>query len=282
MVVLGIIHAIAAIVVTAALFHGAEVLRFLVPANGLLLRFRPLLDALVLAVQQQELPSLEEVWEQVKARRDAKQGHQWEDDGDRLQVLHQEHQSEEADLKDGVHVDAPLLHVLGVAVLGVLGWLLEEEEEAIPELDVGQAGETHEEEHSVQDWQREELEDVEDQERQPDHEVGEEHGEAGLLYLEEVAVTVLVGQGIQVDDAWNGGGHQPWQSQQAVDEVEESIETQIVVVRFSVLQVVALVVDEMPRDAVVEVAKHEGKDGRSGRHDGNPVLSVEVAKVNQP
>eukprot|EP00525_Craspedostauros_australis_P013304 CAMPEP_0198114952 /NCGR_PEP_ID=MMETSP1442-20131203/6181_1 /TAXON_ID= /ORGANISM="Craspedostauros australis, Strain CCMP3328" /LENGTH=123 /DNA_ID=CAMNT_0043772363 /DNA_START=95 /DNA_END=463 /DNA_ORIENTATION=+ len=89
----------------AAALHGAEALRFLVHADGFLSRLSPLLDALVLAVQQQELPSLKEAWEQVKARRDAKQGHQWEDDGDRLQVLHQEHQSEEADLKDGVHVD---------------------------------------------------------------------------------------------------------------------------------------------------------------------------------
>ena len=110
--------------------------------------------------------------------------------------------------------------------------------------------------------------------------MGEEHCKTSLLHTDEVAMTVLVSQGVQVDDARNSSSNQPRESQQAVDAVEKSIEAKIIVVGFSMGQLVVLVIDQMPSDSIVQVAEQETHDGRSSSSKWSP--GRYIAKVNKP
>ena len=83
----------------------------------------------------------------------------------------------------------------------------------------------------------------------------EQHRQPSLLHTDKLAILILLGQCIEVDDARHCGGHEPRQTQHSVDEVEDSVQHEIVVVCLTVLQLVVLVVDEMPRDTVVQVAQ---------------------------
>ena len=84
-----------------------------------------------------------------------------------------------------------------------------------------------------------------------------------LLDLDEVSILVLVGERAEMDHAGDSGGDQPWETHQTIDQVEESTETEIVVICFTVLEFVTLVSNEMPGDSIIEVDKKETKNGRS-------------------
>mmetsp|Transcript_13254 Transcript_13254/g.32356 ORF Transcript_13254/g.32356 Transcript_13254/m.32356 type:complete len:117 (+) Transcript_13254:789-1139(+) len=95
-------------------------------------------------------------------------------------------------------------------------------------------------------------------------------------------MAVRLGETLQVDDAWNGRGDQPWESQHTIDQVEAARKQKIVVVRLSVLELVRLVVDKMPCDSIVQVAEQEGEDSRTGGGEDCPAFSIEVGEVNKP
>ena len=179
-------------------------------------------------------------------------------------------------------MDALLVHVLGEDSLGVSRWLLEPEQESVPELNVGKRRKTHKEEHAVEDGKRKELEHIERQDTKSDQQVGKEHGQASLLDRDESAILILVSQSIQMDNTGDSGSDQPGKTQDSIDAVEESVEHEIVVVGFSVLQLVTLVVDQVPGDTVIKEAKQESKNGGESSKDDHPSLSVEVAKVRNP
>ena len=174
--------------------------------------------------------------------------------------------------------------VLGVDGIRVEARLAEPQKKAAPELDPRQSGVTHEQEDSVDDRERNKLQNTQSKDRERHEKVGEKHGlQTGLLDFDELAVLVLLGDTIGVvDAAGHSGGNGPWETKHSVDEVEATTQKKIVVVGISVLQLVALVVDQMPSSSIIEVDEHKGEEGRSGRGDNHPTLSVQVSQVGKP
>ena len=83
-----------------------------------------------------------------------------------------------------------------------------------------------------------------------------------------------------MNDAWNSCCNQPRKSHQTIDAVEDSTEAKVIVVGFSVRELVVLVVKQVPCDAIVKVAKEEGHDSRSCCSKGCPGGDTE--KINKP
>ena len=198
------------------------------------------------------------------------------------EVLDGEDQSKEEDLQDRVKVHTGLGHVLGEGRLGVLAWLLKEEQEAIPELHSRKRRQSHEQKDTVQDRHRKQLQHSENQKRQSDHQMGKEEGQASLLDRCDLAVTVLLGECVEVDDARHRCGNQPRKSKHSVDQVENSIQAEIVVVCLAVLQVIVGVIDQVPGDAIIKEDQEKAEEGGACRHNRNPALAVHVREVNKP
>ena len=74
--------------------------------------------------------------------------------------------------------------------------------------------------------------------------------QTGLLDRDKFAILVFFGEGMQVDDAGDSSSNQPRQSQDTVDAVEDTNKDEIIVVSLSVLELVALVVYQVPCDTV--------------------------------
>jgi hypothetical protein len=85
-----------------------------------------------------------------------------------------------------------------------------------------------------------------------------------------------------VDNAGHCRRHEPWESQQPVDKVEDSTQKEIVVVGFAVLQLVTLVIDKVPGDAVVQEDQEEGQEGWSGCEKHYPSFAAKVRHVDKP
>ena len=138
------------------------------------------------------------------------------------------------------------LHVLREGFLGVLFSLHEEHEEALEELVGSQTGQTHEQEHAVQNGHRNELQHIQRKECHQDQEMDTQVGQSGLLDTDNLAVNALLGQGIQVVQTAHSGSDQPRKTQQGVDGNHQGNENGIPVVRLAVRQLVAGMVDQMP------------------------------------
>lgn len=93
---------------------------------------------------------------------------------------------------------------------------------------------------------------------------------------------VSLSQSLKVDDAWDSGSNQPRKSKESFDHVEEATEHQVIVVGFTMFQVVGLVVDKVPCDAIVEIQEKECTNVRSSSHEDDPRLSIEVSKISKP
>ena len=226
---------------------------------------QPCLDFKVVTIQQVQFPSLKESRQKEQTGGDTQQCHEGENNGNGRQVLHQKDQAEEEQLKDSVQVNLAPFNTSVEDSVWVKTGLLEPKQDAVPELHGGQSGETHEQKHTVQDWQRQQLEQLQDQQRKTNHQVGKEQGQTSFLHINNFAILVLVGQTVEMDDTRNSGGDQPGKTKDTIDKVEESIQAKIVVVGFTVLEFVVRMVDQVPCDTVIEEAKQEGKDGRSSR-----------------
>ena len=148
-------------------------------------------------------------------------------------------------------MDLAPLNVCGVVILGVLAGLHKEVQESLVELQTGQRRETHEQEDSVQHRHGEQLQQVKEKQRQTHEEMRKEASQASFLHVNKLSILVFLGEGVQVDDARNGSADQPGEAEQSIHAVENTKETQIVVVRFTVLQVVTLVVHQVPGNSVV-------------------------------
>jgi hypothetical protein len=256
--------------------------RHVVFGIGAFLDGDPFGNVFFISVQEEELPTLHESGEYIHSSRDTEKSHEGKDDGNRLGILDSKDAHEETDLQKGVEVDSAGRYVFGVRSLGVLGRLLEEQQETVPELDSGHGGKTHKEEDSKQHWQRNLLDGGQKEERESDQTMTDQVCETGFLYLDDLSGGILVGQVVQVDNAGNSGGNQPRKSEQTVDHVGKSIQQEVPVVRVSVLQVVAGVVDQVPRDTVIEVKEDKGKRGRTGSRKDSPRLSVQITHLGKP
>ena len=242
----------------------------------------PGLDFKVITVQQVQFPALKESGQKEQTAGDTQQGHEGKDNGNGRQVLHQKDQAEKEQLKDSVQVNLALFNESDKDSVWVQAWLLEPQQDSVPELHGRQSGKTHKQKHTVQDWQGQQLEQLQDQQGKTNHQVGKEKSQTSFLHINNVAILVLVGQTVEMDNARNRGGDQPWKTKDTIDKVKHSVQAQIIVVRFPMLELVVGVVDQMPCDTVVKEAKQEGKDGRSSSDNGHPSLSSQVGKVDEP
>jgi len=234
----------------------------------------PLLNLVLFSIQKSQFPALEEHGQQKETGWDTEEGHEGEGNRDLLDIHDNKHSTEEDNLDDGVLVDLVPVHVLGELGLRVAAWLLEKEEETVPEFNSRKGGETHEKEDSIEDRKRQELQGIQEEHAKTKEEVGEEHGQSCFLDADDVAVAIFVGKGAQVDHAWNSCGNQPRKSQQSIDAVENTVEEKIVVVGFTVAQLVVLVVDQVPSDTVIQVAQKESHDSRSGGSKRSPCWNI--------
>ena len=249
---------------------------------GMALLVNPCLDFKVITIQQAQFPTFKESRQEEQTSRDTQQGHEGENNGNGRHVLHQKDQSEKEDLKDGVQVHLGLFHVPVEDRVGVSAGLLQPKQDAVPELHGGQGRETHKQEHTVQDRHGQQLKKFQNKQGQSNHQVRKEQGQTSLLHVNNVTILVLVSQTVKMDNARKRGGDQPGKTKDTIDKVEQTIQAEIVVVSFTVLQFVVGVVDQMPCDTVVEEAKQEGKDGRTSSNNGYPSLAVQVRKVDKP
>lgn len=176
----------------------------------LFLEFNPFVDFAIRAVQQQELPSFKKFRQEKETHWDTQERHQRESNSDWLEVLHKEDQSKRHHFQHGVTMNPALLHVLGVVSLWVDTGLLEEEQESVPELNAAQTGKTHEQEYSVQDGQRQEFQRGQKEHDQSQQEMSKQSRQSCFLRVTNVAILVLFGQCIHVNNARDGSSHQPW------------------------------------------------------------------------
>ena len=201
-----------------------------------MLGLNPSLDHIILSIQQGQLPSREKLRKEEEAGRNTEEGHERKDNGDGWDIHNTKNTNEENHLEQSVLVDASLLHVLGVDSLRISARLLEEQEESVPEFNSRKRGETHEKEDSIKDWYWQQLQGSQEKHGQSQQKVREEHGQSGFLDIQNVAVAILVSKGAQVNDAWDRGGNQPRKTQQSIDAVEDTRQTKIIIVSFTVFK----------------------------------------------
>ena len=201
---------------------------------------------------------------------------------DLLVVLDKENQTKEEHLDQGVLVDTGCLHPFSEWVGRILGWLLEEHEESLPELNLRQGAETHEQEDTIQDREWDELQYTCDSNGNTNQQVTSQHGQTGLLDTQNVTILVSFSKSIQVNDTRDSRGNKPWKAKESIDDLEGSIDHKIIVVCFTMFQLVVLVADQVPCDTIIKVNQDEAQEGRSSSHDRNPSLSIQVTKVSNP
>jgi hypothetical protein len=85
-----------------------------------------------------------------------------------------------------------------------------------------------------------------------------------------------------MDEAGHGCCDDPWQSQQSVDTVADSVEKEVIVVGLAVLQLVTLVVDKMPGNTVVQVAQEKGQEGWTSSNQSHVALAFQVEQIHKP
>mmetsp|Transcript_38944 Transcript_38944/g.54843 ORF Transcript_38944/g.54843 Transcript_38944/m.54843 type:complete len:255 (+) Transcript_38944:712-1476(+) len=83
-------------------------------------------------------------------------------------------------------------------------------------------------------------------------------------------------------DTRDGGGHKPRQADDTVDCNHEGRDYRIVVISFTVGNLVAWVVDNMPCDTIVQKCENECECGRSGCEENGPLLPVKIEEVDEP
>ena len=218
--------------------------------HGPTLLVNPFLDLQVITIQQKQFPALEETRQEEQTSRNTKQRHERENNRNRRHVLYQKHQTKEENLENGIKVNLFRINVSVENSVGVQARLLEPKQETVPELHGRQGRKTHEQKHTVQDRHGKELQKLKNQQRQPNHCVGNKQSQSRFLHINDVAVLILVGKTVEMDNARNRGCHQPRKSETTIDKVEQTIQAKIVVVSLSVLQLVVLVVNQVPGDTV--------------------------------
>mmetsp|Transcript_14681 Transcript_14681/g.34111 ORF Transcript_14681/g.34111 Transcript_14681/m.34111 type:complete len:307 (-) Transcript_14681:289-1209(-) len=252
--------------------------------DALRLRQDPSLDLLGGTVQEGQLVLREDPRQQVDPDGDAEQDHHREGDRDRLEALHGVQHREEEELDGGEEVDAPeRLDVLRVGrrVLDPRGFL-EEEEDPLPQLLGRERHQPHEQEDAVEDGDRDELDDVQGEARSEDHDVRQQPRQPGLLEARGDALLRPLRHRRDVHDAGDRRGDEPRQTEDRVDGDHDSGHERVVVVRVPVRDPVGRVVDDVPRDAVVEEAQDEGQRRGPGRSEDDPGLPAEIEEVDDP
>ena len=244
------------------------------PTDGILLGLDPSFDHVFFTIQQSKFPSSEELGKEEETGRDTQESHEGESNRDGLDIYDSKDTAEENQLEDGVLVDAGLLHILGEDGLGVATGLHEEEKESVPELDARKRGETHEKEDSIEDRKWKKLQHTQEKHGQSQKSMREEHGQSSFLDTQEVAMSILISQSIQMDNAWNCSGNQPWKTHKSIDAVEKTVDAKVIIVGFSMGKLVVLMVDQVPCDAIVKVAEEESHDGRSSSCKWGPTWNI--------
>ena len=83
-------------------------------------------------------------------------------------------------------------------------------------------------------------------------------------------------------DAGDRGGDEPWKAEHRIDGDHKCGNERIVIVRVSVRDFVGRMVDNVPRDAIVQETQYKGERRGSGRHENDPGLAIEIQQVDKP
>ena len=76
--------------------------------------------------------------------------------------------------------------------------------------------------------------------------------------------------------------HQPRETEARVHKDHQAYDDRVVVIRLPVLEFVTGMIDQMPRNPVVEEHEYEGEKRWPGGHERDPRLAVQVAEVDHP
>ena len=109
-----------------------------------------------------------------------------------------------------------------------------------------------------------------------------EAGQARFLDVFDFALAVLLLHGSDVHDTWDSRSDQPRQTHQRVHQDHDGRNAGVVVVGVSVGESVTWVVDNVPRDTVVQESQDERWNTKSGGNEDNVDFAVEIKQVNQP
>lgn len=82
--------------------------------------------------------------------------------------------------------------------------------------------------------------------------------------------------------ARHGGSHQPGEPNHRVDGNHKRRDTRIVVVRFPMYDLVAGVIDNVPRNAIVQKGQNKRQCRRPRSHKNHPDLAIEVEQIHHP
>jgi hypothetical protein len=185
-------------------------------------------------------------------------------------------------LATGENVHALGKHVLRVGIFGILAGLHKYHHEAAKELVRLETGETHEQKDTVQEWQGDQRESIQQEERRKNKKVDTQMSETSFLEANDLAVLALIGDSIHMHERVDGGSDKPRQSQYGVDGNHAGNDATVVVVSRAVGELMGRVVEQMPSDAVVKEDQDKGQKCWNGGEHGKPALAVQVGEVHDP
>ena len=154
----------------------------------------PFLNLVILTIEKDKFVRQKYLRQDIKADRNTNCNHNWERNSDHLDTLDNIQQSKQTKLDTGVHVHLLGSDVSGEWCLGILVWLHEQHKKAAPKLVGAQAGNTHIEEHPIEDWYRNQLENWKSKDGSQNQTMDEQVGQSSLKDPLELSFLRFVGQ----------------------------------------------------------------------------------------
>mmetsp|Transcript_15306 Transcript_15306/g.19146 ORF Transcript_15306/g.19146 Transcript_15306/m.19146 type:complete len:210 (-) Transcript_15306:867-1496(-) len=103
-----------------------------------------------------------------------------------------------------------------------------------------------------------------------------------FLHRQNLATLILFRHGMDVIQRPDSGGNKPWQPQNRVHGNHDPNDNCIVVVRISMRQLVCGMVDQVPRDTVVQENEDKCQHRRTRSHERHPRLAIQIGHINDP
>jgi hypothetical protein len=112
--------------------------------------------------------------------------------------------------------------------------------------------------------------------------VNKKASQASFLNADSVSVLVLVRHCRDVKNARHSRGDQPRATDETIDDDLHGRETGIIVVSFTVSELVTRMIDNMPSDTIIQPNEDKGKTSGTGSENWNVSFSSEAEQVHKP
>ena len=270
------------LVFVVLLLNSRTLFRVIGPVELCLLVLQVLGNRATVRIDQDQLFVGEDLGQDEHANRDAQLDDDRESNRDDLDRSEDDQSYVARNLDRREHVHASSIHVFGVGFCWELLGLHKEHEESLEKLVGLETGKTHEQKHSVQNRDRNDLEDIQHKERDENQNVDSQVCQSRLLDGHDLAAFGSLGQGVDMCQGSHSSSDQPWETNHRVHSNHTGNNDSVPVVSLSVRQLVVGVVDQMPRDTVIQKDENESQHGRDGGKERNPRLAVDSSEADQP